>query len=294
MEIIHPPTHNDPVLAEHVAYGMKPYVELEMHAKELGIGHIATEMATHANNAADSVEQVFLSNSTEESQDTAETERVSVESLREMLKDSKVVGHLSFNAMEIPEDYRDGSFGLTSFGSLRAKESDTFGATHSGIFETIAKTQTPKDIKRSFVERDVPETLTTTTFAKRKFNIINPSSPKAEEPLTILTYETVTADSPNRKYSYPEHANRPGNDLRLHILLPQSSAETFLQATQDDPEAIRSAVDMLMTEQVGAGQGWEEMKPPYEDWREANEGVRRMAFRTNLDQPADQARVVDF
>lgn len=274
----------DSILAAHMGDAEYPYKELELHANKLGLECEATEMAGKAEQAAMAAKQAFEASEaySAEAEDSKQgVEGITAEELRELIKDSRVVGILSLNARSIPDCNRDNSFGITTFGNI---QNDT------RVFRELSNFQTSEDIKQYFDTQGLTELLTVTT-SKRPFSTLSPHSERSDEPVTILTYETITGGY--FKHKYTDMYDRIGNFLRFNIILPSSIANELLQYIEAQPDVIRKAVDMLMIEQVGAGEGWIERKPPYERWRAIDGGASHMAIRIGIHQPVEEAKIVN-
>lgn len=299
---------HDPAKAEEMAYAEKPYRELEQHAKQLGVEHAASEMAAHADNAAYWAEHNFAaasqpsvtpedaSSQSEAHPPNSAEKELSREQLRELLKDSRTVGYLWFNSRDVPPEYAEGgpSGGqFKSFGTIPLWVHENSPGS-SADFRALNAFGTPEELKEDYIKADVPEMLTVTS-TNNAFGRVLPESSKANESTVILSYEAGVNGARNNKFKYFDGFNRPGNFLRLNILLPKSTADILIAAFwPNHPEIVREMVDMLMTEQVKAGQGWEERKPPYEQWREAGGGVSKMALRSSLNESPQQSYIAEF
>lgn len=147
-----------------------------------------------------------------------------------------------------------------------------------------------------FTEAGVSEIVTVQAAGKGvKFKQINPTSPKAEEGIVAIHYETVSKTRGNNfRFDYAGPDGRNGNYLAAIIYLPSSDAEELLGAMQEDPNTIREVIDASMREQIGADKSWDQTKPPYERWQEANGGVSRIALRASLEQGVDQSQILEF
>lgn len=111
-----------------------------------------------------------------------------------------------------------------------------------------------------------------------------------------ICYETTTAGREG-KFRATSHDGRPGNLLRFATILPREQAQTFLHAAMQQPELVRESLDIVMRDGVGANKSWDGeqgVRPAYDEWRQANGGVAKMAFRNDLLKDASQSPIVEF
>jgi hypothetical protein len=130
-----------------------------------------------------------------------------------------------------------------------------------------------------------------------------PSGDNKGEPAYILKYDTLTgARKDGAKYVYEDHVGRP-NNFNYAIALPESAAKELEAAMKADPNIARQLGDELVqnteARETHSGFGsspsmWDQHKPQYDMWNEANGGVDRMAFANQYDQPAEQAEIIEY
>jgi hypothetical protein len=118
--------------------------------------------------------------------------------------------------------------------------------------------------------------------------------------LDKLSDEELAVKGLDREKLTQMKQNNRLSEFNYTLLLPQTVAKELNKAMRARPQLARELGDILVLN-PDAEQGWiaildawEDWKPPYEKWREVNDGVNRMAFRTASDQSVDQSTIVEF
>ncbi len=293
-----PPTViSDPALATDMAYGEKPYRELEAHAKELGVEHVAKQMDIQATEAAKAIVEGYIpdpANSTEvQTSETAAVieapsaeKKISPERLSEMIRDSAVGTHAWMSAREIPADKKDGTSSETTVGTskkIRELTDETLGRSVG--------------LLKQFEAHSVSEVITIQEMGG-SMKFAKPDTTKPDEPVVMVGYQTTNRRQLYEEVKYPQPMARggagTGNSMLTCLFMPKSAAVELVNAMQTDPAIIREAVDVAMRQEVEASTTWDQMKPPYDKWREINGGVDRIALRNSFEADTNQAQILEF
>lgn len=148
----------------------------------------------------------------------------------------------------------------------------------------IEKLSTPPVVSKELRGQGVSEAITFAAMPDGKFGDFSKDSPKAEEDVVHVLYETLIP--------YTNKSN--GNVVRLRMMLPRTEAEVLRQMLDSDPEVMRVLLEKLMTEKLQAQEAWENSRPPYEKWKEANGGVSKIAVRSGLISSAKDSKILEF
>ncbi|HXR50017.1 MAG TPA: hypothetical protein VN778_03240 [Verrucomicrobiae bacterium] len=136
--------------------------------------------------------------------------------------------------------------------------------------------------------------VVTVSNPQQKFGRFDRKSPQADEDAVQIDYKTLTGETAKGSpYKYRSKVVS-GNSLSVGIVLPKTEADQFVQAVHDDPQVMRELVEALMAERFDAGESWENARPSYEDWRNVNEGVNRIAFRPTPTTYPAQSEALTF
>jgi hypothetical protein len=214
---------------------------------------------------------------TERGQEITQEDR---EMINRWLDDGLVTVHSWMSDIHKIKGYKD-SDGMTGFVTV---------ANKALRLPSVLKHKSPID-KQSFVDQGIPEVVTINTIEGTAFGrVVDSQSEKGDEDTVCVTYETLTNGYDN-KYRYGK-----GDFLRLRIFLPRSEAEEMVQAITDKPEVLRQLTESFMTEKLHVGEQWDKkIRPPYEAWRELDNGVSRMAIcsEVKIARP-DDSKIIEF
>jgi hypothetical protein len=226
-----------------------------------------------------------------------QAEAMSAERLKEIIQDS----------MYVANPYIMGAGEVTY---------NKFGNNDPEIEKTLGHLQKITAMNRDgLVERGASEVVTVmpynqygvygggTIISLEHQRAVWPSGDNKGEPAYILKYDTLTgARKDGAKYVYEDHVGRP-NNFNYAIALPESAAKELEAAMKADPNIARQLGDELVqnteARETHSGFGsspsmWDQHKPQYDMWNEANGGVDRMAFANQYDQPAEQAEIIEY
>jgi hypothetical protein len=286
----------DKKLAEEMAYAENPYREL------------AADALRQADEAADAVQQVQGTEKMQTKQ--AETRNISPERLSEILRNSAVSAYGWFSSRGVPDDKYEG---ISRFSSA---------ASEPVVMGEAARSFTKRELLGEFLHQRITEVVTVRS-PKRVIPVrrAKPTSYKPDENLAAIDYEVSTDGKDSviiknqlrqkdpatyRALSYSYFANSPksGKPLqvpkadifRMSIFLPESDAQELVQAIQGDTQTIRDTVDLAMRQEIEASEMWDEdgVRPPYEDWKELNGGVNRIALRDDMKKGPEQREILEF
>lgn len=283
----------DPVLAEHMAYAEKPYQELASQARAMGVGHVADEMATHANNASYWVAQEATVQTTEQADpaNTVEQEasaELGREEIKNILEYSAASAHLSLHSSNDNINIK----GIENMSGLNTLTHNTDKRSFIGkLPANVQQASEDEWPTESFTESGVPEIITVNTYDNK---FVGNSHPKAGEKLSVLVYQTDSAKNGKYQQQYRDDRGRPGCIFSAAIAMPESDAIRIIEATKDKPETIHDVMDVYMRDILGAQEGWDKSKPPYDAWKEMNEGVGRIAIRTDAHHGPEQSDIVEY
>lgn len=128
----------------------------------------------------------------------------------------------------------------------------------------------------------------------------------------VLDYRTATDGS--GPYKFLDSAGRPGDRLNYSLLIDgKEKADELRQAVEHDPNIARQFAEVMITETPhlndesawdmskapnslfkGTKEEWATERPPYEEWQTINGGKNRVAIRTDVTQPVEQSKTVEF
>lgn len=241
-------------------------------------------------------------------QETLEKVKLTRPELEEMLEDGQFMIHFSYFGQVNPlfsVDHESGSAGHSNYASSEVVRSNPLATTDSYYYATDGRV----DLFKEFNDIDVSEIVTVKQIGKVDYDKVswnqyepNPSvknSHDGEKVMSIL-YETVTrlgrmAD--RAKFLYKDAFGRSGNSISFRLILPESSASTFVEAMHDDPEIIRTALDVIASKVLNFEDDSarkSSFTPDYESWRDSGGGVSRIALRTRLDAGPEQSEILEF
>jgi len=119
----------------------------------------------------------------------------------------------------------------------------------------------------------------------------DPTSPYAKEKTVAVSYDEIGQRRPG--YATNRDAlGRPGVSVNAVLFMPESKAKELYDAVHQDPTLIREMVEYgaLHNLELDKDKWNTQLRPRYDEWREQNGGVARMAIG-----PMDgQAEIVDF
>jgi hypothetical protein len=128
----------------------------------------------------------------------------------------------------------------------------------------------------------------------------------------IYDPQTLPARRAQRRAQGDSRKPRGGQYFGFRIAAESDEAQKVWETLQQEPQLVRELADMMVMDpelqdisQLGQGlsdanrgnfqQKWQEqVRPPYDEWKEANGGVNRMAFRASPDQAPEQCEIAEF
>ena len=189
---------------------------------------------------------------------------------------------------DVPSQYFKG-YGGSMFSTIINKR-----ARKPSIASPL-KTKTFGKIKEEFVAQHVSELVTVTPLTDTKFADFDRDSAAASEEAVMVKYEPLSDQSSlNSPYRWRAHKGAPGQGLNLAMIMPMSLAQKLTEAIQQEPKVVRELMDTIMSREFEAGEAWKEFRPPFEDWQAANDGVNRIALRTDMSARVDTSQVLEF
>jgi hypothetical protein len=119
----------------------------------------------------------------------------------------------------------------------------------------------------------------------------------------VIQYTTLTRG--NHKYPYaPYGDSRGGQYLAYNLLLKEQDALGVWEALKKQPELLRELADMMATspqtltndgqKTLMSEEQWANVRPPYDEWRNINGDVSRIAFRTSPNHGPTQSYIAEF
>lgn len=125
-------------------------------------------------------------------------------------------------------------------------------------------------------------------------------------PMALIRY--AASSTPN--FRYADSHDRAGNSARFAMVIPLETALSLFAAVQNNPNVAHDLLDLAASkamdprlrhnggppfrQQNPYETEWPQMKPPIEEWRQANGGKVPMAFQNSLLQEPSQATVVEY
>jgi hypothetical protein len=155
--------------------------------------------------------------------------------------------------------------------------------------------QIRKELVDDFARAGITEVVTISESSV-PYGRVNPKSLKPHEPVTVLTYETMSNGvESTSKYPYEDAFGRNGASFYMNLYLPQSDAITLLGWLREQPTLIRDAAATVMQrlETNGRFRGESSNLPPYDKWRKINNGVERLAIRKSFYATPEQSVIVE-
>lgn len=180
------------------------------------------------------------------------------------------------------------------------KSVDSFVPAGTSV-EAMAHAQngsTKPEMLQQYQNEGITEVVTVRP-THEKLKTFAADSAKGDEAMTIITFETTNrgeADPATKdKYKYTVDG-KENCELRVHLFLAASDATDLMTAVSHQPEVIREAIDVAMHERIGATTSWwgGGLRPPYDEWKQANHGVNRIAVRGGLDVPPAASAILEF
>jgi hypothetical protein len=200
------------------------------------------------------------------------------EKLRDIVFGSQFAAAVSMSARNIPEEFGGGG-------------GDMFHSYFSDSHFKSRLQMTDDAVLGKFAKADISLVVTAQSVSGN-FGGYKPDSPNKDEQAVAVTVETATRGSYPQQFTYVDRINRPGNIFRYKLWLPKSMGDQFLDMAQKDPTVLQETGDILMYEALEAGQEWTDRRPPYDDWKQANGGIVKTAFRQYFEQSPQESQIV--
>jgi hypothetical protein len=133
-------------------------------------------------------------------------------------------------------------------------------------------------------------------------------SAKPAEEAVVIDYQVLSGyevrDEGNLSQSAKDNRGRFSNNKNAAsqffatIVLPKSDAKELINAVRDDPQLIREAVEIQMTEVMGLQGEWQDskycMRPPYESWHESTDGNDKMTLIDYVPSGSKTVSLLEF
>jgi len=143
--------------------------------------------------------------------------------------------------------------------------------------------------KRQFAAQGVSEIVTIHPL-RETFSAYDKDSSHAIEKAVQISYQTVSGSGT----PYKHNDKVTGNSLSVGMVLPESRVQEFEQVVHENPSIMRELAEVVMTERINAGESWEAARPPYEEWKQFNGGVNRIALRHSVIETPEQSQVLTY
>jgi hypothetical protein len=138
---------------------------------------------------------------------------------------------------------------------------------------------------------------------------------------SVLEYKTLVKGQDKYIYDPQTHLTRReqrsrkprgGQYFGYRVVAKTDEVQEIWQTLRQDPQVVRNLADMMvMDPELIEGNAsykplsdanrrhfqekWQrQVRPPYDDWKEVNGGVNRVAFRSSPDQTPEQCEIVEF
>jgi hypothetical protein len=222
-------------------------------------------------------------------ENSAETEHSHEELINEIVGTAAIAAHLWLRYVDVPSQYFFGSGG-NSFSNIinqRGRKPVMSGPLRSSTF---------KAFKEEFAAKHVSELLTIGSVQGSTFGDFEKDSPAGSEEAVMVKYEPLS-DQSNVHTPYRWHvhgASGGGQGLNLTMIMPNTLAQKLKHVAEQEPQVVRELVDTVMSREFELGDSWKEVRPPYETWQALNNGVNRIALRTDMAARVDSSQVLEF
>ncbi|HSW36944.1 MAG TPA: hypothetical protein VLG37_01085 [Candidatus Saccharimonadales bacterium] len=296
-----------------------PYHEIARQAREYGLEEVAANLIEQGKQAAEAKLAEAAADEAQPADETkVESKTLSAEQLRDILTASRFVAVAPFEQLT-----------STLHSPNKVHATDQGSTLRYVVLGGLKRFAIPELVRngREFIEGGVSEVLTLAEpedfFVYEGYNLKETleGATLNGEKVMLLNYVTMTrSDTPPRQgpsyekpnqggdsvrqwgYEYPNEDGRAGNYFGYTILLPESKARKLWGALHADPTLVREMGDVIMSGLEGStiegtqydAERWQQNRPPYGKWRQANGGINRIAFRTASNQTAQESEIVEF
>lgn len=149
-----------------------------------------------------------------------------------------------------------------------------------------------------FLDQGILEKVAIEASKGIPFSRVKPGSEHGDESIVMLAYSTLNRGgnymkNRGRHYNYTNSMGGAGNVFQYNLFLPQSVADDILARARTEPRIMRQLGDEIMMREYSQDE-WNKVRPPFDNWREINDGVERLAIVEGLDGRPEEAKVIEF